>query len=118
MQQNLEIDNKPLQDILSKNETTKFKIKTNRVQKRRNNSFLGKKSKLERKKNSLEEIAQKFIKYISKLKNDKIYIKNVVKALNIKQRRIYDITNVLEGRYIYYLILFFINFNNYRYWLY
>ena len=50
---------------------------------------------------SLDEIAKKFIKYISKLKTDKFNIHDAVKALNIKKRRrIYDITNVFQGKYI------------------
>ena len=50
---------------------------------------------------SLDEITKKFIKYISRLKSDKINVHEVVKALNIKKRRrIYDITNVFEGKYL------------------
>ena len=59
-------------------------------------TFLGKQNR--KKKNSLEEITKKFIKYIRSSKTDIIDLNDVVKALNIKKRRIYDITNVLEGK--------------------
>ena len=72
--------------------------------------MLGKKHKNDRKNNSLEEITKNFIKYIKKSKSNKIEIKSAVKYLNIKKRRIYDITNVLEGKFIfitiYYIFLF------------
>ena len=52
-----------------------------------------------KRKNLIYKLGQKFIKYISRLKTDKLNINDVVKALNIKEkRRIYDITNVLEGK--------------------
>ena len=50
---------------------------------------------------SLDEITKKFIKYIIRLKTDKINVHEVVRALNIKKRRrIYDITNVFQGKYL------------------
>lgn len=52
-----------------------------------------------KRKNLIYKLGQKFIKYMSRLKTDKLNINDVVKALNIKEkRRIYDITNVLEGK--------------------
>ena len=78
-------------------------------------SFLSKKTKFNtkkkfefqksKKKNSLEEITKIFIKYIRSLKTNIIDLKDAVKALNIKKRRIYDITNVLEGKQIIILII-------------
>ena len=80
-------------------------------------SFLSKKKKFNtkkksefqkdnsKKKNSLEEITKIFIKYIKNLKTNIIDLNDAVKALNIKKRRIYDITNVLEGKQIIILII-------------
>ena len=65
--------------------------------------FLGKKSLRGKKENSLELITKKFIKYISNLKTKYIDLNNAVKVINIKKRRIYDITNVLEGKFYYLL---------------
>ena len=64
--------------------------------------MFGEKHKNNRKNNSLEEIAKKFINHIRKIKTHKIDINDAVKQFNIKKRRIYDITNVLEGKWIFY----------------
>ena len=66
-------------------------------------SFLGQKSLRGKSENSLELLTKKFIKYISNLKTKYIDLNNAVKVLNIKKRRIYDITNVLEGKFYYLL---------------
>jgi hypothetical protein len=95
---NPEIDKSDAQDIISKIENDNLIKKTKFFKKPQNSSVLGKKRKILRNANSLEEITKKFIKYISTLKEEKININNVVKALKIKKRRIYDITNVLEGK--------------------
>lgn len=91
-------DNSNSEKILT--ESPKFKVqkRSKGIGKTRKLSKLGKKHENERKKNSLEEIAKKFIKYIRKSKTNKIDINDSVKNLNIKKRRIYDITNVLEGK--------------------
>ena len=96
MKQSNESINNPIpENFLSKKK--KFHIKKRSVfQKKSNNLPLGKENR--KKKNSLEEITKKFIKYIRSSKTDIIDLKDVVKALNIKKRRIYDITNVLEGK--------------------
>lgn len=55
--------------------------------------------------NSLEELTKKFMKYIldkkSILETERktIDLKDVMKKIGVKKRRIYDITNVLEGKY-------------------
>ena len=56
------------------------------------------KSKIrQRQENSLSELTKNFINFI-KCQGDKtININDVVKKMNVKKRRIYDITNVLEG---------------------
>lgn len=52
-----------------------------------------------RKDNSLVELTKNFIDYIRKeASGDRvIQISKMVKKLKVKKRRIYDITNVLEG---------------------
>jgi|LauGreDrversion4_2_1035121.scaffolds.fasta_scaffold728596_3 hypothetical protein len=52
-----------------------------------------------RKDNSLVELTKNFIQYIkTESPNDQIIqISKMVKRLKVKKRRIYDITNVLEG---------------------
>ena len=95
---NPEIDKSDAKDIISKIENDNLIKKPKFFKKSENSSVLGKKRKILRNANSLEEITKKFIKYISTLKEEKININNVVKALKIKKRRIYDITNVLEGK--------------------
>lgn len=51
----------------------------------------------QRQENSLGELTKNFIKYIKKQGGKEININDVVKELKVKKRRIYDITNVLEG---------------------
>ena len=64
-------------------------------------SILCKKHQSINRENSLEEITKRFLKYIIKSKTNIFNINDVVDALNIKKRRIYDVTNVLEGKYNY-----------------
>lgn len=59
--------------------------------------FLGKKQKRQRQENSLDELTRAFIKYVKESKLETININDIVKKLKVKKRRIYDITNVLEG---------------------
>ena len=47
--------------------------------------------------NSLVEITKKFIKYALESDNQIINLNTVAKHINVKKRRIYDITNVFEG---------------------
>ena len=56
-----------------------------------------------RKDNSLVELTKNFLEYIKTESPDDhiIQISKMVKKLKVKKRRIYDITNVLEG-IIYY----------------
>ncbi len=52
----------------------------------------------QRQENSLGELTRNFINFI-KCQGDKlININDVVRKLKVKKRRIYDITNVLEGK--------------------
>ncbi len=61
-----------------------------------------KKSKIRcRQENSLGEITKSFTKLIKSQKDKILNINEVVKKLKVKKRRIYDITNVLEGTILY-----------------
>jgi hypothetical protein len=50
-----------------------------------------------RQNNSLDELTKRFIRCIYELGNEKINLNIVMKKIKAKKRRIYDITNVLEG---------------------
>jgi hypothetical protein len=52
----------------------------------------------QRQENSLGELTKNFINYIKEQGGREININDVVKQLKVKKRRIYDITNVLEGK--------------------
>ncbi len=60
--------------------------------------------------NSLEELTKKFIKYVLGSESNTINLNTVMKKIKVKKRRIYDITNVLEGKIIY--------LNNYKFYCY
>lgn len=51
----------------------------------------------QRQDNSLDELTKAFIEYVCQSGEKHININDVVKKLKVKKRRIYDITNVLEG---------------------
>ena len=51
----------------------------------------------EKRENSLGELTKNFIKYIKSKGKVNININDLVKDLGVKKRRIYDITNVLQG---------------------
>jgi hypothetical protein len=57
-----------------------------------------KKRQRQRIDNSLGELTRNFIKYIRQQGQRDININDLVKKLKVKKRRIYDITNVLEGK--------------------
>ena len=94
-QSNRNIDNPISKNFLSKKSKFNVKKKSSFQKNSENLTIFG---KCRKKINSLEEITRKFIKYIISLKTNAIDLNEVVKALNIKKRRIYDITNVLEGK--------------------
>jgi hypothetical protein len=56
----------------------------------------GKKQKA-RQPNSLDELTKKFLKYAIESNGPTINLNSVMKKIKVKKRRIYDITNVLEG---------------------
>ena len=57
---------------------------------------LGKKEK--RQVNSLDYMTKKFAKYVYNSDSDKINLNNAIEVIKINKRRIYDITNVFEGK--------------------
>lgn len=59
-----------------------------------------KKKSRQRQENSLGELTKNFISFIKDQDQREIDINDVVKQLKVKKRRIYDITNVLEGKSI------------------
>ncbi len=65
------------------------------------NLKLGKKISRQRQENSLGELTRNFIEFIHSQGDKIININDVVRKLNVKKRRIYDITNVLEGNLIF-----------------
>ena len=59
--------------------------------------------------NSLDEITKKFMKCVLEAESNTINLNTVMKKIKVKKRRIYDITNVLEGKLIFfYLKLYFL----------
>ena len=48
--------------------------------------------------NSLDELTKRFVRCVCSSENDKINLNTVMKKIKAKKRRIYDITNVLEGK--------------------
>ena len=60
--------------------------------------FINKKQKRQRQENSLDELTHAFIKYAKETSTPHININDIVKKLKVKKRRIYDITNVFEGK--------------------
>ena len=55
--------------------------------------------------NSLDELTKKFINFVYKCKSDRINLNHVMTKIKAKKRRIYDITNVLEGNNISLFII-------------
>ena len=79
-------------------------------------TILSKKQKRQRQENSLDELTRAFIDYVKDTKKTEININDVVKKLKVKKRRIYDITNVLEG-ISQHLTFLFLYTHLFRYWL-
>ena len=53
-----------------------------------------------RKDNSLEELTKKFIKFVLEEKSNIINLEEIRKKMKSQKRRIYDITNVFQGKKI------------------
>ena len=60
-------------------------------------NFISRKRK-NRQINSLDELSKKFIRFAAESKDRCINLKVMMKKIKAKKRRIYDITNVLEGK--------------------
>ena len=69
----------------------------------KNSSKLGKKKT--RQNNSLDHLTKKFAEYVYTCDSDKINLNDAIKVIKINKRRIYDITNVFEGKKRYKFIL-------------
>ena len=80
--------------------------KNRRIKKIKSNKNFSKKSKKQtsRQANSLEEITKKFINCVIEADSNTIDLNTVMKKIKVKKRRIYDITNVMEGKNIIYII--------------
>ena len=81
-------------------------------------TYLNKKQKKQRQENSLDELTRSFINYVKETKNVKININEIVKKLKVKKRRIYDITNVLEGKILNIIFIFLYFSQKVRYRIY
>ena len=62
------------------------------------NSYNYCKNKKSRQTNSLEKLSKKFLKCVFESGNNIINLKTLMQKMKVKKRRIYDITNVLEGK--------------------
>ena len=71
-------------------------LSTNKTKSNKYSQKLGKKEK--RQVNSLDYMTKKFAKYVYNLDSDKINLNNAIEVIKINKRRIYDITNVFEGK--------------------
>ena len=91
---------------------------SNLTKKMNQKTYLNKKQKKQRQENSLDELTRSFINYVKETKNVKININEIVKKLKVKKRRIYDITNVLEGKILNIIFIFSYFFLKVRYRIY
>jgi transcription factor E2F3 len=83
----------PTKFINKNNSNSKIKEKNSNE-----NSFLNENSVIKpRVENSLGELTKNFVNYIKTSGRKTININDLVHELKVKKRRIYDITNVLEG---------------------
>lgn len=71
-------------------------LSTNNTKSNKYSQKLGKKEK--RQVNSLDYMTKKFAKYVYNSDSDKINLNNAIEVIKINKRRIYDITNVFEGK--------------------
>lgn len=84
--------------ICTQNEKKKKRTRTETETKKKNIDQVYNKSKKNRQLNSLDELTKKFIRYALESKSQIINLNSLAKTLNVKKRRIYDITNVFEGK--------------------
>ena len=99
-------------------ENNLFEKESKLTKKLNQKSYLNKKQKKQRQENSLDELTRSFINYVKETKNVNININEIVKKLKVKKRRIYDITNVLEGKILNIIFIFSYFFHKVRYRIY
>ena len=87
---------------IKKENNTSLQIKEQNTKKINIKNYLNRKQKRQRKENSLDELTRDFIQYVKDTKDMKLNLNDIVKKLNVKKRRIYDITNVLEGKKFFF----------------
>ena len=80
--------NSPTKNLNSKNNSEKSFIDEENNDKKKDDCY---------QESSLGQLTKNFLNYIKTKGNKSINIKDLVNELNVKKRRIYDITNVLQG---------------------
>lgn len=71
-------------------------LSTKNKENNKNSPKLGRKKT--RQNNSLDHLTKKFAEYVYNCDSDTINLNNAIKVIKINKRRIYDITNVFEGK--------------------
>ncbi len=95
--------NPKLKRKIKKENNISLQIKEENTKKINIKNYLNRKQKRQRKENSLDELTRDFIQYVKDTKNMRLNLNDIVKELNVKKRRIYDITNVLEGKFFFFI---------------
>ncbi len=107
---------KEMQDLSNTESINSFILPSNKdlsTNNKKDNKYsheLGKKTS--RQNNSLDYMTKKFAKYVYNSDSDKINLNNAIEVIKINKRRIYDITNVFEGKKCKNLKIYFY----YRHW--
>ena len=93
---------KEIQDLSNNERTNSFILPSNKdlsFNNKENNKYSTKSNKKTRRQNnSLDYLTKKFAKYVYNSDSDKINLNKAINEIKIKKRRIYDITNVFEGK--------------------
>ena len=93
---------KEIQDLSNNEWINSFILPSNKdlsFNNKENNKYSTKSNKkTKRQNNSLDYLTKKFAKYVYNSDSDKINLNKAINEIKIKKRRIYDITNVFEGK--------------------
>ena len=93
---------KEIQDLSNNEWINSFILPSNKdlsFYNKENNKYSTKSNKKTRRQNnSLDYLTKKFAKYVYNSDSDKINLTKAINEIKIKKRRIYDITNVFEGK--------------------
>ena len=93
---------KEIQDLSNNEWINSFILPSNKdlsFNNKENNKYSTKSNKKTRRQNnSLDYLTKKFAKYVYNSDSDKINLSKAINEKKIKKRRIYDITNVFEGK--------------------